>query len=86
MTAEDNVIRLPERVRGPAVGGRSVPGLLDINQAAERLNVSPRFIRRLIEQRRIDHLKIGKFIRFEPADLEVWIEHHRVERGPFGTP
>ncbi len=53
--------------------------LLDIDQAAERLNVTPRFIRRLIAQRRIDYLKIGKFIRFHPDDLDNWIEHQRIE-------
>ena len=53
--------------------------LLDIEQAAERLNVSPRFIRRLIAQRRIDYLKIGKFIRFQPDELDSWIENQRVQ-------
>ena len=53
--------------------------LLDIDQAADRLNVTPRFIRRLIAQRRIDYLKIGKFIRFNPADLDDWIEAQRIE-------
>ncbi len=52
--------------------------LLDTDQAAERLNVTPRFIRRLIAQRRIDYLKIGKFVRFHPAELDSWIEHQRI--------
>jgi excisionase family DNA binding protein len=53
--------------------------LLDINQAAQRLNVTPRFIRRLTAQRRIDYLKIGKFIRFQPEDLDNWIENQRIQ-------
>ncbi|MFT7601430.1 MAG: excisionase family DNA binding protein [Acidimicrobiales bacterium] len=53
--------------------------LLDIEQAAERLNVSHRFIRRLIAQHRIDYLKIGKFIRFRPDELDSWIEDQRVQ-------
>lgn len=53
--------------------------LLDIAQAAERLNVTPRFVRRLIAERRIDYLKIGKFIRFHPTDLDTWIEHQRIQ-------
>ena len=53
--------------------------LLDIEQAAHRLNVTPRFIRRLIAQRRIDYLKIGKFIRFHPDDLDTWIERQRIQ-------
>lgn len=53
--------------------------LLDIAQAAERLNLTPRFIRRLIAERRIDYLKIGKFIRFHPTELDAWIERQRIE-------
>ena len=54
--------------------------LLDIAQTAERLNVTPRFIRRLIAERRIDYLKIGKFIRFHPTELDEWIERRRIEQ------
>lgn len=53
--------------------------LLTIEQAAERLNVTPRFIRRLIAQRRIDYHKVGKFIRFRPEDLDNWIEDQRIQ-------
>ena len=54
--------------------------LLNIAQAAERLNVTPRFIRRLIAERRIDYLKIGKFIRFHPTELDEWAERRRIEQ------
>lgn len=52
--------------------------LVDIDDAATYLNVSPRFVRRLIAQRRIDYLKIGKFVRFDQADLDQWIDDQRV--------
>lgn len=56
------------------------PRLLTIDQAAERLNVTPRFIRRLIAERRIGYLKIGKFIRFHSGELDDWVERQRIEQ------
>ena len=53
--------------------------LIDIGEAAELLGVTPRFIRRLIHERRIPHHKIGKFIRFRPSDLERWIAERAVD-------
>jgi len=40
--------------------------------------VSVRFVRRLVAERRIPYVKVGKFVRFEPSDLERWIDDHRV--------
>ena len=53
--------------------------LLDIEAAATYLSVGPRFIRRLIAQRRINYLKIGKFIRFDQTELDDWIQQQRVD-------
>ena len=48
---------------------------------AERLAVSERFVRRLVFEQRIPFLKIGHFVRFDPADIERWIaEAHVPER------
>jgi excisionase family DNA binding protein len=58
----------------------SVP-LIDINQAAERLGVTPRFVRRLVDERRIAFHKIGKYVRFDPADVDRYIVRSRVEPG-----
>ena len=58
---------------------RPTRALLDVNQVAERMCVSPRFIRRLIEERRIPFCKLGKFVRFDPVDIEAWIEARRVD-------
>jgi excisionase family DNA binding protein len=52
--------------------------LLDIAGVAERLSVTERFVRRLIFERRIPFLKIGHFVRFEPAEIERWITETRV--------
>ncbi|MCP3861170.1 MAG: helix-turn-helix domain-containing protein, partial [Phycisphaeraceae bacterium] len=42
------------------------------------LGVTDRFIRRLVAERRIPFLKIGKFIRFDPAEIEPWLDSQRV--------
>lgn len=58
---------------------RKTRALLDVNQVADRMCVSPRFIRRLIEERRIPFCKLGKFVRFDPVDIDEWIEARRVD-------
>lgn len=58
--------------------------LLDVDALAHRLAVSPRFVRRLVDERRIRFLKIGRHVRFDPADVQRWIEAQRVEQAnPF---
>ena len=59
--------------------GQRPPSLLDIGEAAERLGVTPRFMRRLVFERRLPYIKVGKYVRFESADLEAWLASNRVE-------
>jgi excisionase family DNA binding protein len=44
---------------------------------AERLGVSERYVRRLIAERRIAHIKLGGPIRFVPGDVERFIDESR---------
>lgn len=53
-----------------AVGPRA--RYLNIEQAADYLNVSVRFMRRIVGDRRVRHFKVGKFLRFDPADLDAF--------------
>lgn len=53
--------------------------LLDVDQIADRLGVTPRFIRRLVDERRIPFCKIGKFVRFDATEIAVWVDTCRVE-------
>lgn len=54
--------------------------LLDIRAAAHRLGCSERFMRRLIQERRIPFVKLGGTrVRFVEADLEKWVASQRVE-------
>lgn len=52
--------------------------LVDIGEVADSLSVSHRYVRRLVAERRIPFVKVGKFVRFEPAELNVWIDRQRV--------
>ncbi len=53
--------------------------LLTIDQAAERLGTTTRFIRRLRTERRIAVVKLGKHIRIDRNDLEAFITASRQE-------
>jgi excisionase family DNA binding protein len=56
--------------------------MLNIDQVAERLGTSPRFVRRLIAERRIAFTKVGRHVRFTAADVETFIRAGRVEPWP----
>lgn len=55
-------------------GGR----LIDIDGAAGQLGVSVRHVRRLVAERRIPYIKWGSRLHFDPAEIDAWIEQHRV--------
>jgi excisionase family DNA binding protein len=50
-----------------------LPTLLDIAAVSERLHVTERHVRRLVAERRIPFVKVGRFVRFDPADVADWI-------------
>jgi excisionase family DNA binding protein len=59
--------------------------LLSIEQAAERLGTSARFVRRLVFERRIAYVKLGRHIRIATRDLDAFIRTSRVEVGQYPT-
>jgi len=56
--------------------------LLDSAQAAYRLGVTERLIRRLVAERRIPFVRVGRFVRFDPDDIDAWIEEAKVAVTP----
>jgi excisionase family DNA binding protein len=56
----------------------SLAKLLTVNQAADALNTTPRFIRRLVAERRICFHHVGRHVRIAEADLEAFVEAGRV--------
>jgi excisionase family DNA binding protein len=59
--------------------------LLSVEQAAERLGTSVRFVRRLVFERRIAYVKLGRHVRIAARDLDAFIRTGRVEVGQFPT-
>ena len=57
--------------------------LLSVEQAAERLGTSVRFVRRLVFERRIAYVKLGRHVRIAARDLDAFIRAGRVEVGQF---
>jgi len=59
--------------------GREPLELLTIGEAAERMHMSERYVRRLVGERRIAFHRMGRCVRLAPADLDAFIEANRVE-------
>lgn len=53
--------------------------LLSVTEAAERLHVGERFVRRLVFEKRIPILKFGTHVRIAESDLDAYIAASRVE-------
>lgn len=65
--------------RHSVIGKRDLPRLLDVDSLADRLGVTSRHIRRLVTERRIPFVKVGRFVRFDPAAIADWLSRHRVD-------
>jgi excisionase family DNA binding protein len=53
--------------------------LMTVEQAGEYLGTGERFIRRLITERRISYVKVGKYVRLERSALEALVDANRVQ-------
>jgi excisionase family DNA binding protein len=53
--------------------------LLTVEQAAERLGTGVRFPRRLIEERRITFVKVGRHVRIPESVLEAYVTANTVQ-------
>ena len=53
--------------------------LLTVEEAADRLGTSVRFVRRLIAERRITYVKVGRHVRITEADLASFVAAGRIE-------
>ena len=74
MTEEVSVIKDERYPNGIAHRRR----MLTLKQVAEQLNVNERHVRRLVFERRIPYFKWGHLLRFDPVELEEWLERARV--------
>ena len=60
--------------------------LMNIDQVAERLGVSVRHMRRLVAERRIPFVKWGHLLRFNPDEVDRWLEECAVPASSAGWP
>ncbi len=57
---------------------RTPSALLTMDEVALRLGTSLRHMRRLVAERRIPIVKVGRLIRFDSHDVEHWVDDRRV--------
>ncbi|GAB2328305.1 excisionase family DNA-binding protein [Streptomyces sp. NPDC017966] len=53
--------------------------LLTVDQVAERLGTGVRFARRLVEERRIRYVKVGRHVRIPESAVRDYLAAHTVE-------
>lgn len=53
--------------------------LLTVHQVAEQLGTGVRFPRRLIEERRITFVKVGRHVRIPESAVEAYVSANTVE-------
>ncbi len=63
-------------------GPVELPKLLCIDELAERLGVTRRHVRRLVAEKRVPYMKVGRFVRFDPAAIASWLDESRVTVSP----
>ncbi len=64
-------------VAPPIITSDSHDSLWDVEAVARRLGVQVRHIRRLVAERRIPFIKWGHLLRFDPAEVEAWLDAAR---------
>ena len=72
---------MPSRERDAAEGAEAKPAeplLLRPVEAAKALAVSPRKLWSITAGREIPCVRIGRAVRYDPADLRRWIEEQKV--------
>jgi excisionase family DNA binding protein len=57
----------------------SADELMTFEEAAQRMKISVRHVRRLVAERRIAYVPVGRCVRLAPADIAAYIASVRVE-------
>jgi excisionase family DNA binding protein len=52
--------------------------LIDVGTLADMLGVGERLIRRLVDERRIPFVKVGRYVRFDVEEVAQWVDENRV--------
>ncbi len=68
----------PTHATMPFSDGKDGTRLLTTDEVAVMLGTGPRFVRRLVTERRIPFIKVGRHVRFTASDVTDFIEAGRV--------
>ncbi len=73
-------VTLPETSASKPLWKRNGRGaeLIAVDTLAAWLGVEVVFVRRLVAERRIPFVKIGRYVRFDPDEVARWIDERRV--------
>lgn len=63
----------------PDAAEASFSKLLDTKEAAKFLGMGKRTIQELAAERKLAFIKIGRSVRFDPADLRAFVEANKVK-------
>lgn len=55
------------------------PLLWDVQQTATALSLSAPHIRRLVAEKRIPFVRVGRLIRFRPEEIRTWLAGKQIE-------
>jgi excisionase family DNA binding protein len=62
------------------VGGDTVERLISVRELEERFGVPRSWVYEKVEAGALPHLKLGRHVRFVPAEIEAWLEQQRRPR------
>lgn len=58
--------------------------LITVKQLAEKLQITENYIYQLVRQKEkenpIPHIRIGRRVRFDPAEIEKWLEERTIQK------
>ncbi len=75
----------PDLTKNPA---GDLVELLDVHDLALVLGVGERYVYRLVNERRVPFVKLGHYVRFDPNEIQEWLDAARVSetvRGDHST-
>jgi excisionase family DNA binding protein len=69
----------PTRRDAAEASNPALLALLDTPAAARRLGVGKRTVQELVADRKLACVKIGRAVRFDPADLAAFVEANKIK-------
>lgn len=66
-------------VARPEDAARTRKSLISIPELADELGVKVSYVRRLVHERRVPYVKVGRLVRFDPVEVRAWLAEGRVD-------